>query len=131
MFPAESSSVDVVAAFSVFSHMTLPSINHYLRESARVMRPGGRFLFTAYALTSERLDAIGHGKSKRAFQEWREGSMVLDPRSPERAIAHPLESFLSAIEGAELCAPDGCRFGAWLGRPDYEGGQDLFVAIKP
>ncbi len=32
---------DVVAVFSVFTHMERPAIAHYLREVTRLLRPGG------------------------------------------------------------------------------------------
>jgi SAM-dependent methyltransferase len=129
-FPLDTATVEVVAAFSVFSHMTLPSIRRYLAEAARVLRPGGRFAFTAYVLTPERVAAIGQGEGARPFLPWRDGSMVVDLRSPERAIAHPLAGFEAAIAAAGLRCPDGYRPGQWLGPAAYEGGQDLFVVVK-
>ena len=104
---------------------------HYLNEASRVLRPGGRILFTAYVLTPERIDALADmDEGRRRFHPWRDGSMVMDPRSPERAIAHPLADIQKAIREAGLELDDDVRFGNWLGVADYGGAQDLFVAHK-
>lgn len=130
-FPAANGEIDVAMATSVFSHMRLESIRHYLDQTYRVLKPGGRFMFTAFALTPERVTAIGAGQAALAFQPWEDGAMVVDPRSPERAIAHPLETLESAVREAGFALPRGVTFGGWLPPRQYAGGQDLFVAVKP
>jgi len=130
-FPVDDACIDVAFATSVFSHMTLASIRRYLSETARTLRPGGRFLFTGYALTPSRIEALARGEGRFAFRPWQEGSMVIDPRSPERAIAHPLPDFLDAVHAAGLTMADEVKLAGWLGPADYPGGQDLFVVRKP
>jgi SAM-dependent methyltransferase len=129
-FPVEDASVDLAFATSVFSHMTLESITHYLAETRRVLKPGGRFMFTAYALTPERIAAIGQGQGHLAFRPWRDDAMVIDPKSPERAIAHPLPSLVEAIRQGGFELPGEVLFGSWLPPTRYGGGQDLFIACK-
>jgi SAM-dependent methyltransferase len=130
-FPIEDASVDVAFATSVFSHMTLASITHYLAETRRVLKPGGRFMFTAYALTQERIAAILQGQGHLAFKPWQDDAMVIDLKSPERAIAHPLPSLIDAIHQGGLEPPAEVLFGGWLPPTQYGGGQDLFTARKP
>jgi SAM-dependent methyltransferase len=130
-FPAGDDSIDVALATSVFSHMTLASITHYLGEARRVLKPGGRFLFTAYALTPERIAAVKRGESHLPFEPWKDGAMVIDPKSPERAIAHPLPDLLAAVAASGLDLPAGAILGRWLPPSAYDGAQDLFVAVKP
>lgn len=130
-FPAADQAFDVAMATSVFSHMRLPSIRHYLEETYRLLKPGGRFMFTAFALTPERVAMIGEGLSDLDFKPWESGSMVVDARSPERAIAHPLEALEAAVLQAGFILPKGVVYGAWLPPSQYGGGQDLFVAVKP
>ena len=127
-FPIEDLSIDVAVATSVFSHMQIGSIRHYLAETRRTLRPGGRMMFTAYALTPERLAALERGEGLFRFAPWRDGAWVVDPTSPERAIAHPLASLEAAVRDAGLEPLAPVRFGQWLGPSDYGGGQDLFVA---
>jgi len=45
-FPYPDDSFDLVVAFEVFMHMEREGIAAYLRESARVLRPGGRAVVT-------------------------------------------------------------------------------------
>lgn len=131
LFPAVDGEIDVAMATSVFSHMRLDSIRHYLAETYRVLKPGGRFMFTAFALTPDRVAAIEAGQAALAFQPWEGGAMVVDPRSPERAIAHPLEALEGAVREAGFNLPGGVVYGGWLPPTRYAGGQDLFVAVKP
>ncbi len=130
VFPADEADMDVVVAFSVFSHMVQRSINHYLFEAHRVLRPGGRFAFTAYALTPERIAAIDRGEGRLRFRPWYHGAMTIDARSPERAIAHPLEALTQGVLDAGLRLQQEFLAGNWIGTPTYDGGQDLFVVVK-
>jgi SAM-dependent methyltransferase len=45
-FPAADGAFTLVLAWSVFTHLIEPQIPHYLRETARVLRPGGTVLST-------------------------------------------------------------------------------------
>lgn len=52
-FPYADNQFDVMAAFSVFTHMLPDEIENYLKESARCLKPGGRVFFTFFYLDSE------------------------------------------------------------------------------
>lgn len=47
-FPYESDGFDVVYAASVFTHMLPENVEHYIHEAARVLRPGGRCVFSFF-----------------------------------------------------------------------------------
>ncbi len=130
VFPGAGGEIDVAMATSVFSHMRLDSIRHYLKETHRLLKPGGRFMFTAFALTPDRVARIGEGGSDLDFKPWERGSMVIDVRSPERAIAHPLDALEAAVLEAGFSLTNGVLYGCWLPPSQYAGGQDLFVATK-
>jgi hypothetical protein len=55
---------------------------------------------------------------------------VIDQRYPERAIGHDRGVLELAVAEAGL-ALHGFWKGAWSPPADYDGGQDLFVAVKP
>lgn len=46
VFPYPSDSFDSILLASVFTHMPLPEVRHYLRELHRVVRPGGKILLS-------------------------------------------------------------------------------------
>jgi SAM-dependent methyltransferase len=124
VFPAGDASVDLAFATSVFTHMRMPGMRRYLAEAARVLKPGGRLAFTAFALTPGR-----EGSEVFAFQPFAETSRIIDPRSPERAIGHQRPAIEAAVAAAGLTLT-ASHNGLWAQPSDYDGGQDLFVAVK-
>jgi ubiquinone/menaquinone biosynthesis C-methylase UbiE len=46
VFALETGSVDVICAFSVFTHMEHEDTYRYLKNALRIVRPGGRFVFS-------------------------------------------------------------------------------------
>jgi SAM-dependent methyltransferase len=53
-FPYPDNSFDIVYAASVFTHMLPEGAANYFRESARVLKPGGRCLFSFFLLDNYR-----------------------------------------------------------------------------
>jgi SAM-dependent methyltransferase len=45
-FPLEAGSVDMLCAFSVFTHMEHEDTYRYLKDALRIVRPGGRFVLS-------------------------------------------------------------------------------------
>jgi SAM-dependent methyltransferase len=125
VFPTPDGAIDLAFATSVFTHMRMGPVRRYLAESARVLAPGGRLAFTAFALQPGRMatDAL-------PFARFDETSAVVDPRSPERAIAHDRAALEAAVADAGLTLSVFHR-GHWAEPADYEGFQDLFVLTKP
>ena len=50
-FPFEDDSVDVACAFSVFTHIEHEDTYRYLKDALRIVRPGGRFIFSCLPMT--------------------------------------------------------------------------------
>ena len=129
-FPCADGSIDLAFAMSVFTHMQLDPIRHYLEEAARVLRPGGRFAFTAYLIDDDSRDRLATGRASMAFAPWRAGSWVLDPAHPERAIAHEAAIVSTAAAACGL-VPDGPPLaGTWRPPAAYLGWQDMVVVRK-
>jgi SAM-dependent methyltransferase len=130
-FPCGSASIDIAFAASVFSHVRLETIVRYLAEAARVLKPGGRFFFTAYALTPERRGAVERRETRLDLLPWKDGAMVMDLRSPERAIAHDADTLEAAIAAAGLRLAAPWRRGDWAPGAELGGWQDIWVVERP
>ncbi|MFC3067630.1 class I SAM-dependent methyltransferase [Phenylobacterium soli] len=124
VFPARDGAFDVALAASVFTHLRMPAVRRYLGEAHRALKPGGRFVFTAFALET--------GRERSAtfpFQPFDATSEVAQPDAPEAAIGH----YRPALEQA--IAEVGFRIarferGDWAPGATYAGGQDLYVVEK-
>lgn len=127
-FPFADQTFNLVFATSVYSHMPLADVGRYLSETARVLAPGGRVFFTAYLLDDDRRARVGQRASMR-LQDWLDGSMVADPRTPERAIAHDRARLLNLAKAAGLELTT-VKAGGWEASPAYDGWQDLVVLRK-
>lgn len=123
-FPAADASVDIAFATSVFTHMRLASVETYIREAARTLRPHGVLLFSAFTLEPgrERSPAL-------PFQPFEPGSAVVNPRAPEQAIAHRREALEDLVRAAGL-RTDALLRGDWHPPAAYDGGQDLWITVK-
>lgn len=52
-FQLPEHSVDMICAFSVFTHMEHEDSYRYLKDALRIVRPGGRFIFSCTPLTMD------------------------------------------------------------------------------
>lgn len=62
-FPADEESIDVAVASSLFTHLLEPTAVHYLRESARVLRPEGKLVLSLHTEPGE--DSLYAGDEAR------------------------------------------------------------------
>ncbi len=90
VFPYDDESFDVAYAASVFTHLLPPGAANYLRQTRRVLRPGGRCLFSFFLLDRYR----GAGTSACTLYEFEhalpgeEGVAAHDRSRPEAVIAY-------------------------------------------
>jgi SAM-dependent methyltransferase len=107
-FPYGDDSFDFACSFSVFTHMRLPEIEHYLRELCRVLEPGGRGVMTFFAISSEdEVPAL-----REPFVPLGGGVWTTHPELPERAIAFDASLIADAVAAAGLEPVDHFD-GAW------------------
>jgi SAM-dependent methyltransferase len=131
-FPFPDNSFDVVWSSSLFTHMLLPGVDNYLKEMARVIRPG-KYIWNSYLL----LDQITEPS-------------VLVPRNDGRRMPHPVPGGRIAykdkpehvvglyVDGIkELHHKHGLtiaqvRYTNWSGARKLVSlkGQDVIIAVK-
>ena len=135
-FPYRDGEFDVVFAASVYTHLLPATAAQYMRESARVLKPGGRFVISVFLLDYYRRGherPSGFTRHYFAFDHPYEGHSierfaVATPEDPENTTAYSL-SFLE-----EMATDAGLRLsqkplpGLWSGTPDnWVGAQDLLI----
>lgn len=88
VIPASGESADFIALFSVFTHLRRIDIERYMAEAARVLRPGGKLIFSylelprhakifAYTVALTllgRRKVENHFTSPRAIEQWARAS---------------------------------------------------------
>jgi SAM-dependent methyltransferase len=129
-FPYPDGTFDVALAVSVFTHLLPAGTERYIAETARVLKPGGRFLATYFLLNDASRAAIEAGRSMLSLPIRRAGHRVQVPDFPEAAVGYDEELIMRFYvkAGLELTQPAG--YGVWSGRPPsgYAEYQDLLVA---
>lgn len=131
-FPFPDGSLDLVFMISVLTHVDLATVENYVREAARTLKPDtGRLVGTIFLMDEEvdRLLASGQGHFRMA--EVHGPSRVENAANPELAIAHPRQEVLDLLDRAGF-RQHTVFDGFWSGR---EGAtpmdfQDLLIADR-
>ena len=129
-FPYPDASFDFAFATSVFTHLPLPSIARYLKETARVLAPGRRALLTVFLWTEEAQALVAQGLSLLPFRQHGD-LIVVDPNVPEDAIATRPGEWEAALRDSGLEMIGDVHWGSWCGRKQVTSYQDIVVVRKP
>ena len=131
-FPYEAGTFDFAFATSVFTHLLPEAASRYLQETARVLRPGGRFLATFFIIDEEARAALAAGRSSILFpHRWAPSCEVADRTNPEAAVAYEPGFIRKLFADAGLAITGDIGWGTWSGRTVPWGGyQDQIVAIR-
>jgi SAM-dependent methyltransferase len=124
-FPFADDSFDFAYLTSVFTHLPRAAVENYVRELARVLRPGGRCFATYFLMNEQAVSAMG-GYGQFGFEH--DGQLVVDDRVPERAAAfheHDIRD-LHARHGLPI---EKVHPGSWSGRADYTSFQDITISV--
>jgi SAM-dependent methyltransferase len=125
-FPFDDNSFDFVFLTSVFTHLLPEDAANYIRQSARVLRPGGTCFATFFLLNEESEEGLSRGRAQLSFAFTGEGCRFNHERVPEAAVAYPEASVLRQFEEAGLRR--AVHHGTWSGRPNGLTLQDIVVA---
>lgn len=95
-FPYDDASFDFVAAQSVFTHLLPDAAANYLRETRRVLRPGGIACTTWFWFDGDYINDLA-----KAFVKGDE-TALLDPGEPEAAIAYRSDLVAGMFDAAGM-----------------------------
>jgi len=129
VFPYTNQSFDYVFLTSVFTHMYFKDIKRYLQEISRVLKPGGRCLFTCYLLNEESRKNIANGQSAFSLVYPVEDGFTCNPDVPEDQIGFDENLFNQEIFSNNLSI-DVVHYGSWSGRKSTTTFQDLIIVKK-
>lgn len=118
-FPGNDNVYDLVVMNSVFTHMRLSDIHHYLKETYRVLKPNGR-CFITWFLQDEPLSNMPYRHS---------GGWMASEDMPEQAISYHGFVMDDAYIQAGLTVST-IHLGHWTGRKSSNAYQDIVLAIK-
>ena len=128
VFPYHDSSFDYVIVTSVFTHMRLADVDNYLAEIRRVLRVGGRCFSTVFLTGTPVTAETGPGLER--FRYALGQSRTIDPRSPEKALAHPETAIRESFDTHGLDITEPIRYGAWRKHADLRGSQDVILSSR-
>ncbi len=129
-FPYEDASFDFAFATSLFTHLLRDEANHYLAETARVLKPGGTCLLTFFLLTPEAEAEIAAGRAMMDFRHPIEGGLTTDPAEPEAAVAIPVADLRATLDAVGLEVREPIHHGVWSNTPGGLTLQDIVVAER-
>lgn len=138
-FPYSDATFDIVYAASVFTHMLPDTTAHYFRETARVLKPGGRALFSFFLLDNYRPGQprpFGFANPAfnfdHSFDNYGDTFATVVPSNPEQMTAYRLELLERFAADAGLSLAQAPLPGIWSGTVDtWVSTQDLVVFSKP
>jgi SAM-dependent methyltransferase len=130
VFPFPDASFDVIYAASLFTHLLPAETRNYFREARRVLRPGGRALFSVFVLDHYR----GPGTTVSPLYEFHH---ELEPGASVRDAAHPDALVGYSRAWLEACAEQaGLRLerllpGLWSESPGFAVNEhDLLLLAR-
>lgn len=112
-FPVDDGSVDAAIATSLFSHLMPDVARAYLAECARVLRPGGQLMMTAFLVDEAAKAAFASQSARLPMLSMDDHSFAVDPRHPERAIGFDEGTFLEWVQASGLELSGDVQRGDW------------------
>lgn len=128
-FPFGDASFDVAIATSLFTHLLFDETRQYLRESARVLAPGGQLLATFFILNEHSRSVLPRLDAHYRFPVDRPPLRLLDADNPAFGVAIDEAALVALILEAGFAGHE-IRYGQWAERPDAVTFQDLVICRR-
>jgi SAM-dependent methyltransferase len=126
VFPFQAESFDFIFLASVFTHMLPEDTENYLREIARLKRPGGRVLMTFFLLNPAQQELAVQGLNDIDFRYGSGPYRMRDEIVPESAVAYDEVYLRDLITRCNLKLSE-VYYGRWRGQPDGLSYQDILI----
>jgi ubiquinone/menaquinone biosynthesis C-methylase UbiE len=130
--PLPDHSVDRIFLWSVFTHMKIKDIAHYLREFSRVLKPTGK-AFTTWFIVNDAILAKARSQNLTPYNlrfEHRisEDFYINDPVHPMGAVAFTERLVRHTVREAGLQIVGDIMPGQWSGYfSSPKGGQEIII----
>jgi SAM-dependent methyltransferase len=128
-FPFEDASFDFAFATSLFTHLVLDETRQYLRESARVLAPGGMLFATFFLLNDHARDALPRLDASYRFPVEQPPIRLADASNPAVGVAIEEDVLINLIREAGFTSHE-IHHGKWTARPDGVTFQDLVICRR-
>jgi ubiquinone/menaquinone biosynthesis C-methylase UbiE len=130
--PYGDGEVDLVILQSVFTHMFVDEIRHYLSEFRRILTPEGRVWASVFIVNDDVLAAIANNaKTLHALSfkhSYGRGCFINSEVEPRGAVALDLAAVFRLLDGSGLVMSRPILWGSWSGvRNNPESGQDILI----
>ena len=134
-FPYLNESFDFAFAYSLLTHMLPEDMEHYLSETARVLKTGGRCVITFFLLNEKSLQSINAGQSHMDFKYDFGKYRTINPNIPEDAICYDEAFVLGLYDKYGLAIKGPIHYGSWSWWASAHclppiPAQDVIVAFK-
>lgn len=127
VFPYATESMDVVFASSLFTHLTPAVADHYLGETRRVLKQGGRLVASFFLINEHSRQYLDRTEPRFIIVDRLHA--VQDPENVERAIAFDEQAVIEALDRHGMSAME-IRHGGWAYREGAMSFQDFVLARK-
>lgn len=128
-FPYANDRFDLAILCSVLTHMLPEAIENYLRQTARILVPGGSAFISVLLFDIAAEIAVRNGTTVFDFRHRIGPCVTFDLHHPEEGIACEEPWFFEVIERSGLRLAN-VRRGNWRSVRSYAITQDYVVAVK-
>lgn len=128
VFPYASGSYDVIFLVSVFTHMKTKDVKNYIKEIARMTRPGGICMVTTFLIDPKK------GGKRISFPLKEEEHYYYNESLPEEAIGYELGFYLKHFSQQDMTQKGEVVWGSWRGISSIQStsgfSQDIVLFRK-
>jgi SAM-dependent methyltransferase len=128
-FPYADNEFDFCFLISVFTHMLPDSVENYLHEISRVLKPNGQAFVSFFLLNEGTRRSIAQGRASLPIRHECGNYSVLDPEFPETTVGLAEEFVREAYRKAKLEVTN-VHYGSWSGAENPKFYQDIIVAVR-